>query len=332
MTTKVAINGFGRIGRLVLRAGLKEKDLEFVAINDLGDTKTMAYLFKHDSVHGNYEGTVEAKENSIVIDGKEIKVSCEKDPSKLPWGELGVDVVVESTGVFRKREQMEMHLKAGAKKVLLSAPAKDPVDLTIVKGVNDKDYDKEKHVIISNGSCTTNCLTPLIKVLMDNLGVKRGFMTTVHAYTNDQKILDLPHSDLRRARAAATNIIPTTTGAAKAVAQVLPEMEGKLDGIAMRVPVACGSVTDLVVEVDKETTPEEVNKMFKEAAEKELKGVLHYSEDELVSSDIVGDNHSSIFDAGQTKVLDGKLVKICSWYDNEWGYSYRMVDILKMMM
>jgi glyceraldehyde 3-phosphate dehydrogenase len=327
---RVAINGFGRIGRLVFRAGYKELDI--VAINDLGDSKTLAHLLKRDSVHGTFAANVEVKENSIVVDGKEIKLYSEKDPAQLPWGELGIDVVIESTGIFRTKEGAQKHIDAGAKKVLISAPAKGGDVPTFVKGVNEHEYQKDEHHIISNASCTTNCLAPVAKVLQDNYGIKRGFMTTVHAVTNDQRILDLPHSDLRRARSAYENIVPTTTGAAIAVGLVIPELKGKLDGIAMRVPVPDGSVVDLVVELEKEVTVEQVNELMKSAAEHHLKGVLEYSEEPLVSQDIVGNPNSSIFDSALTHVMDGNMLKIISWYDNEYGYSCRMVDMAKHMM
>jgi len=330
---KVAINGFGRIGRMVFKAGYKDKDIEFVAVNDLTDPKTLAHLLKYDSVHGNFPGKVEAKGDSIVVDGKKIKVFAEKDPSNLPWGKLKVDVVVESTGFFRTREQVKLHIDAGAKKVVLSAPGKDkdnPIK-TVVMGVNDNEITS-KDTMISNASCTTNCLAPMVKVLHENFGVKRGLMTTVHSYTGDQKILDGPHSDLRRARNAATNIIPTTTGAAKAVGLVLPALKGKLDGIALRVPTQDGSVTDLVVELDKKATAEKINAAMKKAANGELKGILQYTEDPIVSSDVVDNSYSSIFDALSTSVMDGNFVKVLSWYDNEWGYSCRMIDMLKIMM
>ncbi len=326
---KVAINGFGRIGRLVFRAGYK--DLDIVAINDLGDPAAMAHLLKHDSVHGPFQADVSANEGALVVDGKEVKFLAEKDPSNLPWGDLGVDIVVESTGIFRTAEGAKKHLDAGAKKVVISAPGKGDGIKTIVLGVNDESLE-EGDTIISNASCTTNCLAPVVKVLQDNLGIKKGFMTTIHAYTGDQRILDFPHSDLRRARAAAVNIIPTTTGAAKAVGLVIPEVKGKMDGIAMRVPVPDGSVVDLVCEVEKDTTAEAVNEMMKNAADGPLKGILRYSEEPLVSTDIVGDDHSSVFDAKMTSVMEGKLIKVVSWYDNEWGYSMRMVDLVKRLV
>ena len=329
---KVAINGFGRIGRLVFRAGINNKNINFVAVNDLTDAKTLAHLLKYDSVHGILDADIKAKGNSIVVNGKEIKIFSEKEPENLPWKKLKIDVVVESTGIFITKEGAEKHLKAGAKKVLISAPAKgdNPIK-TIVIGVNDKDYDRKKDNIISLASCTTNCLAPVVKVLNDNFGIEKGFMTTVHAYTNDQKILDLPHKDLRRARAANLSIIPTTTGAAKAVTLTIPELKGKLDGMAMRVPVADGSITDFVAVLKKEATAEEINKIFKSASEKSLKGILQYTEEPIVSIDVVGNPHSAIFDAELTKT-SGKLVKVVAWYDNEWGYSCRMVDFIEMMV
>ena len=326
----VAINGFGRIGRLVLRAGAKDKNINWVAVNDITDAKTLAHLFKYDSVHGKYNGTVEYTDDSLVIDGKKIKVLSVLDAAKYPWKELNIDVVVESTGKFTDRAGTEMHLKAGAKKVLLSAPGKG-MDLTIVMGVNDKMYDKSKHHIVSNASCTTNCLAPVVKVLNDNFGVKRGFMTTVHAYTADQKLVDAPHKDLRRSRSAAVSIIPTTTGAAKSIGEVIPELKGKLDGISLRVPIPTGSVTDLVCELEKQTTKEEINEAFKKAAG-ELKGILEYSEEPLVSVDIVTDPHSSILDSQLTNVIGGNFVKVVAWYDNEWGFSERMIDVIKLLM
>ncbi|MBI1936159.1 type I glyceraldehyde-3-phosphate dehydrogenase [Candidatus Woesearchaeota archaeon] len=325
----VAINGFGRIGRLVLRAGAKDRNINWVAVNDVTDSKTLAHLFKFDSAHGRYEGTVEHTEDSLIIDGKKIKVLSVLDSSKYPWKELGIDVVVESTGKFTDRQGCEAHLKAGAKKVLISAPGKG-IDLTIVMGVNEKMYDKSKHHIVSNASCTTNCLAPVVKILHDNFVVKRGFMTTVHAYTADQKLVDAPHKDLRRARSAAVSIIPTTTGAAKSVGEVIPELKGKLDGISLRVPVPTGSVTDFVCELEKSTTKEELNKVFKESAEK-MKGIFEYSEEPLVSVDIITDPNSSILDAQLTNVIDGNFVKVVAWYDNEWGFSERMVDMVKLI-
>jgi len=329
---RVAINGFGRIGRLVFRAGMRNKKINFVAVNDLTDAKTLAHLLKYDSVHGILDAKINAKDNSIFFNGKEIRVFAEKDPEKLPWKKLNIDVVVESTGIFTTKEGAEKHLKAGAKKVLISAPAKGDNHIkTIVIGVNEKDYDKKKDNVVSLASCTTNCLAPIVKVLNDNFGVEKGFMTTVHAYTNDQKILDLPHKDLRRARAANLSIIPTTTGAAKSVAETIPELKGKLDGMAMRVPVADGSITDFVAVLKKEATAEEINRVFKSAAEKSLKGILQYTEEPIVSIDVVGNPHSAIFDAELTKT-SGKLVKVIAWYDNEWGYSCRMIDFIEMMV
>jgi glyceraldehyde 3-phosphate dehydrogenase len=325
---KVGINGFGRIGRNVFRAALQKNDLDFVAVNDLTDSATLAHLLKYDSVHGRFEGTVEAKEGAIVVNGKEIKVLAEKDPASLPWKELGVDIVIESTGRFTDAEKAGAHLKGGAKKVIISAPAKGE-DITIVMGVNENSYDPEKHNIISNASCTTNCLAPLVKVLHDRFKVRRGLMTTVHSYTNDQQILDLPHKDLRRARAAAMSIIPTTTGAAKAVTLVLPELKGRLNGFAMRVPTPNVSVVDFVAELERAVTVEEVNAGLKEAAENELKGILAYSDEPLVSRDYNGDSHSSIVDGLSTMVVDGSMVKVVAWYDNEWGYSCRVVDLAR---
>ena len=330
MATKVGINGFGRIGRLVLRAMQQNDKFEVVQINDITDAATLAHLLKYDSVHGKFDGEVSVSGETLVVNGKTIKVSAERDPGNLPWKELAVEGVVESTGVFRKKEQIAKHLAAGAKKVVLTVPAKDEIDATIVLGVND-DYLKDEHQIVSNASCTTNCLAPIVKVLNDKFGLVRGVMTTVHAYTNDQKILDLPHSDLRRARAAAMSIIPTTTGAAKAVGKVIPELNGKLDGMAMRVPTFDGSVVDLVAELKTSTTKEEINAAMKAAAEGSMKGILEYTEDPIVSIDIIGNPHSSIFDALSTMVLKGKMVKVISWYDNEWGYSSRVVDLLGKM-
>ncbi|MEK6892477.1 MAG: type I glyceraldehyde-3-phosphate dehydrogenase [Nanoarchaeota archaeon] len=326
----VAINGFGRIGRLVLRAGMKDKSINWVAVNDVTDSKTLAHLFKYDSVHGKYNGTVEHTDDSLIIDGRKIKVLSVLDAAKYPWKELNIDVVVESTGKFTDRAGTEQHLKAGAKKVLLSAPGKG-MDLTIVMGVNDSMYDHNIHHLVSNASCTTNCLAPIVKVLNDSFGVKRGFMTTVHAYTADQKLVDAPHKDLRRSRSAAVSIIPTTTGAAKSIGEVIPELKGKLDGISLRVPIPTGSVTDLVCELEKQTTKEEINEAFKKAAEK-LKGILEYSEEPLVSVDIVTDPHSSILDSQLTNVIGGNFVKVVAWYDNEWGFSERMIDVIKLLM
>ncbi len=327
---RVAINGFGRIGRMVFRAGYKDRKIQFVAFNDLTDVKTLAHLLKYDSVHGRFSGKVEYDDENIIVDGKKIVVFSEKDPSKLPWKQLKVDIVVESTGFFLTRELVSQHLEAGARKVLLSAPAKDADIKTIVLGVNEAVYDRRNDAIISNASCTTNCLAPMVKVLNDNFGIRRGFMTTVHGYTADQRLHDAPHKDLRRARSAAINIIPTTTGAAKTVGKVITELSGKLDGIAIRVPVIDGSVTDFVCELEKEVIAEDINRVFKEAAKK-LKGTLEYTEDPIVSTDIIGNPNSCIFDALSTKVIEGNLVKVLGWYDNEWGYSCRMIDLLKMM-
>ncbi len=331
--TKVAINGFGRIGRLTLRASLNKSDIEVVAVNDLTDSKTLAHLLKYDSVHGKFPGTVEVSGEDLLVNGKKIKVFSEKDPGNLPWKEHGVEVVVESTGVFRTREKISLHLKAGAKKVVLCVPSKsaDDVDATVVLGVNDQDI-KPEHEIYSNASCTTNCLAPFAKVLNDKFGIKRGLMNTIHSYTNDQIILDAPHADLRRARAAAMSIIPTTTGAAKAVGLVIPELKGKLDGFAMRVPTPDGSVVDLTAELEKETTKEELNAAMKEAAESHMKGILEYCEDPIVSTDVIGNPNSSVFDAGMTQVMDGKFVKVLSWYDNEYGYSNRVVDLVSKIV
>ncbi len=328
MTIKVGINGFGRIGRNVYRVIAKESNLEVVAINDLTDSKTLSILLKYDSVHGKFDGTVDATDNALVVNGKALTLFKERDPAKLPWGDLGVDVVVESTGIFTKRSDCEKHLQAGAKKVVLSAPSKEKLDATIVYGINTGDL-KPEHKIISNASCTTNCLAPLAKTINDNFGIEKGLMTTIHAYTNDQRVTDLMHSDLRRARAAAINIIPTTTGAAKAIGEVIPELKGKLDGMAMRVPVVNGSVTDLVVSVKKEVSIEDVNSAMKDASDNHLKGILEYCEDPIVSSDIIGNEHSCIFDVRSTYVTGGNLIKVIGWYDNEWGYSNRMVDLIQ---
>jgi glyceraldehyde 3-phosphate dehydrogenase len=328
MAVKIGINGFGRIGRTVFRAALNNPNVEVVAVNDLTDANTLAHLLKYDSVHGTLNAEVSVNGNNIVVNGKEIVVKAERDPAQLAWDELGVDIVVESTGRFRNREDAAKHLEAGAKKVIISAPAKNE-DITIVMGVNQDKYDPANHHIISNASCTTNCLAPFAKVLHEKFGIVRGMMTTVHSYTNDQQILDLPHKDLRRARAAAESIIPTTTGAAKAVALVLPELKGKLNGMAMRVPTPNVSVVDLVAELEKEVTVEEVNAALKEAAEGELKGILAYSEEPLVSRDYNGSTASSTIDALSTMVLEGKMVKVVSWYDNETGYSHRIVDLVE---
>ncbi|MFB6818213.1 type I glyceraldehyde-3-phosphate dehydrogenase [Streptomyces sp. NPDC056347] len=328
MTIRVGINGFGRIGRNYFRALLEQgADIEIVAVNDLGDTATTAHLLKYDTILGRLKAEVSHTADTITVDGHTIKVLSERDPADIPWGELGVDIVVESTGIFTKKADAEKHLAGGAKKVLISAPAKGE-DITIVMGVNQDQYDAAAHHVISNASCTTNCVAPMAKVLDENFGIAKGLMTTVHAYTNDQRILDFPHSDLRRARAAAANIIPTTTGAAKATALVLPQLKGKLDGIAMRVPVPTGSATDLVVELEREVTRDEVNAAFKKASEDgDLKGILFYTEDPIVSSDIVSDPASCTFDSSLTMVQDGTSVKVLGWYDNEWGYSNRLVDL-----
>jgi glyceraldehyde 3-phosphate dehydrogenase len=329
MAVKVGINGFGRIGRNVFRAAkAANADIDFVAVNDLVDTATMAHLLKYDSILGRYPGGVEVEGDTIVADGDELKVLSERDPAALPWGDLGVDVVIESTGFFTARADAAKHLEAGAKKVIISAPAKEP-DVTVALGVNfDRDYDPESHHVISNASCTTNCLAPLAKVLNNSFGIEQGLMTTIHAYTADQRLQDMPHKDLRRARAAALNLIPTTTGAAKAVGLVLPELNGKLNGFAMRAPVPTGSVVDLTFDTPNPVDADQVNAAVKEAAEGPMQGILSYTEDPIVSTDIVGDPHSSIFDSAQTMVIgDGKLVKAVSWYDNEWGYSNRCVEL-----
>lgn len=325
---KVAINGFGRIGRMSFRAMLAHPELDIVAINDLTDAKTLAYLFKYDSVHENFDGEVHADGDCLVVNGKKVKIYAERDPQNLPWKELGVDIVVESTGLFKKREQMMKHINAGAKKVILTVPAgkADDVDATVVMGVNDSVLTKDT-MLVSNASCTTNCLAPVAKVLNDKFGIKRGLMNTVHSYTNDQKILDQPHSDLRRARAAAVSIIPTSSGAAKAVGLVIPELMGKLDGFAMRVPTPDGSVVDLTAELNCNVTKEEINAAIKEAAEGPMKGVLQYVDEPIVSIDIIDNTHSSIFDSLLTQVMDGNFVKIVSWYDNEKGYSTRVGDL-----
>jgi glyceraldehyde 3-phosphate dehydrogenase len=331
MAVKVGINGFGRIGRNIMRAALGDKDIDFVAVNDLTSAKTLAHLFKYDSVLGNIHARVEAKGDSISVDGDEFKVLSMRDPAQLPWKSLGVDVVFESTGLFTGRDDAAKHLAAGAKRVVITAPAKGP-DITVVLGVNEDKYDPAKHQIISNASCTTNCLAPLAKVLHQCFGIKKGWMTTIHSYTNDQNLLDLPHKDLRRARAAALSMIPTTTGAAAAVGEVLPELKGRLDGFAMRVPTPNVSVVDLAALVDKKTTADEVNAKLKEAADGPLKGFLGVTTDELVSIDFKGNPISSIVDAAYTKVMDGDFVKVLSWYDNEWGYSNRCVDLLRLLV
>jgi glyceraldehyde 3-phosphate dehydrogenase len=331
MPIRVAINGFGRIGRNVLRAAKQAgaTDIDFVAVNDLTDTRTLGHLLRHDSVHRHYPGTVETRENALVIDGDEVRVFAEKDPAALPWGDLGVDIVIESTGRFTSRDDAAKHLQGGARKVIISAPAKNE-DITIVLGVNEDKYDHASHHVVSNASCTTNCLAPVVKVLLDEFGFRRGMVTTVHAYTNDQNILDLPHKDLRRARAAGMSIIPTTTGAAKATSLVIPEVKGKIDGVAMRVPTPDVSIVDLVAELDREVTAAQVNDAFRAAAEGRMKGILGYEEEELVSVDYTGNPHSSIVDAPSTNIVSG-LVKVMSWYDNEWGYSCRCVDLARFM-
>jgi glyceraldehyde 3-phosphate dehydrogenase len=327
---KVAINGFGRIGRLTLKAALNKENIEIVAVNDLTDSKTLAHLLKYDSIHGKFPGSVLADGNDLVVNDHKIKVFSEKDPAGLPWKELGVDVVVESTGVFRDRENISKHLQAGAAKVVLCVPSKtaSDVDATVVLGVNEGDLKPEQQ-IFSNASCTTNCLAPVVKVLNDSFGFKKGLMNTIHSYTNDQIILDAPHKDLRRARAAALSIIPTTTGAAKAVGLVIPEMKGKVDGYAMRVPTPDGSVVDLTCELEKEVTKEDINNAMKQAAEGPMKGILEYCNEPIVSADIVGNTHSSVFDSLLTQVIDGKFVKVVSWYDNEFGYANRVVDMVE---
>jgi glyceraldehyde 3-phosphate dehydrogenase len=331
MAIRVAINGFGRIGRNVLRAAKEAGDgsIEFVAVNDLTDTETLAHLLRYDSVHRRYPGSVEAKDEALVVDGSEIRVLSEKDPAQLPWGDLGVDIVIESTGRFTSRADAAKHLDAGAKKVIISAPAKNE-DITVVLGVNEDKYDPASHHVVSNASCTTNCLAPVVRVLLDEFGFKRGIMTTIHSYTNDQSILDLPHKDLRRARAAAVSIIPTTTGAAKATGLVLPEVKGRIDGMAMRVPTPNVSLVDLTAELERDASVEEVNDALRSASEGRLKGILGYEESPLVSVDFIGNPHSSIVDALSTSVVAG-LVKVIAWYDNEWGYSQRCADLARYM-
>jgi glyceraldehyde 3-phosphate dehydrogenase len=333
MAVKVGINGFGRIGRNLFRAAhAAGSDLEIVAVNDITDTTTLAHLLKYDSILGRFPGRVEAGDDAIEVDGSAIMVLAERDPAALPWTDLGVEVVIESTGLFTGRDDAAKHLEAGARKVIITAPAKDP-DVTVALGVNfDQAYDPDSHHIISNASCTTNCLAPFAKVINDAVGIERGLMTTIHAYTADQRLQDLPHKDLRRARAAALNLIPTTTGAAKAVGLVLPELDGKLNGIAVRAPVATGSVVDLVCEVSQDTTAGEINAAAKDAAEGPMAGILAYTEDPIVSTDIVTDPHSSIFDAGQTMVIEGRMVKAVAWYDNEWGYSNRCVELAEKVL
>ncbi|MFH1227768.1 MAG: type I glyceraldehyde-3-phosphate dehydrogenase [Planctomycetota bacterium] len=327
MGIRIAINGFGRIGRHVFKAMSKRPEFEVVVINDLSDAKTLAHLLKYDSIYGRFDGTISVKEGAFIVNGKEIKVIAERDPSKLPWGQNNVDFVVESTGVFTKRSDLEKHLAAGAKKVVLTAPPKEPVDAVVVMGVNE-DKLKKEHKIFSNASCTTNCLAPLVKIINDNFGITRGLMTTIHAYTNDQSVTDLIHKDLRRARAAAININPTSTGAAKAIGEVIPELVGKLNGVAIRVPVPTGSLVDLVIDVKKDATPADINKLFKSAAEGRMKGILEYTEDPIVSTDIIGNTHSCVFDSLLTMVIDKNQVKVFGWYDNEWAYSYRIADII----
>ena len=327
MAVRVGINGFGRIGRNVLRASLDKKELEFVAVNDLTDARTLAHLMKYDSVHGRFDAQVEAGEDFISVNGKRIAITAIRDPGQLPWKELGVELVVESTGRFRDRANASRHLEAGAKRVVISAPAKDP-DVTLVLGVNEGDYDPKNHHILSMGSCTTNCLAPIAKILSDEFGVEYGLMTTIHAYTNDQVILDFPHSDLRRARAAGMSMIPTTTGAATALSWVIPELRGKMDGMAIRVPIPNVSVVDLAARLKTETTVEEVNATFQRYAQGKMRGILNYSEEPLVSIDFNGDPHSSTVDGLSTKVIGGKMVKVISWYDNEWGFSKRMGEFL----
>ncbi len=331
MPIRIAINGFGRIGRLVFRAGYKNKNFDFVAVNDITDAKTLAHLLKYDSVHGTMESQISAKSDSIVVDGKEIKAFSIKDPELLPWKDLDVDVVIESTGKFTDRAGAEKHIRAGAKKVVISAPAKDP-DVTFVLGVNEEVYKKDVHRIISMGSCTTNCLAPIVKILQKEFGIEYGLMTTIHAYTNDQALLDEPHRDLRRARAAALSMIPTTTGAARAMSEVIPELKGKLDGIAIRVPTPNVSLLDFVCLVSRETTREEVNGKFREYAEGPMKGILYCSDEPLVSSDFNGSPYSSIVDMENTNVIGGRLVKVLAWYDNEWGFSNRMCELVEYIM
>jgi glyceraldehyde 3-phosphate dehydrogenase len=332
MAIRIAINGFGRIGRLVYRGLAKDSRFEVVALNDITDAKTLAHLLKYDSTHGRFAGTVSLAEDGFLVNGKKLRVLAEKDPTKLPWKEMNVDIVLESTGAkaFRDRKGIQQHIDAGAKKVLLTVPSKDEIDATIVFGVNDHAL-KPEHKLVSNASCTTNCIAPMAKILNDSFGLEYGFMTTVHSYTNDQRVLDAPHSDLRRARTAAGNIIPTTTGAARTVGKILPELKGKLDGMSLRVPTADGSITDLVATLSRDATVAEVNAAYKAAAAGPMKGVLEYTEDEIVSSDIVGNPHSCIFDAMSTMMLGKRLVKVFGWYDNEWGYSMRCVDLLARM-
>jgi glyceraldehyde 3-phosphate dehydrogenase len=337
MMANIAINGFGRIGRCFLRAAMSDKEFSnianIVAINDLTDAKTLAHLFKYDSTFGRYEGRVEAKDNEILVDEQRIKVISEKDPLKLPWKDLKIDIVIESTGKFNDAKEAKKHITAGAKKVIISAPAKSP-DVTVLIGINDNLYDNKKHDVISMASCTTNCLAPLLKTINDKFGIDKGYMTTCHAYTNDQRILDLPHKDLRRARAAMMSIIPTSTGAAKAIGTVIPELNGKMDGMALRVPVSNGSIVDVVLTLQKEVTKEQINQALKDSSESELKGIMAYTEEPLVSSDIIGESHSSIVDGLSTMVLGTKnnLVKVMSWYDNEWSFACRLIDLVKFVL
>ena len=331
MAIKVGINGFGRIGRMVFKIMVERGGFDVVAINDLTDAKTLAHLLKYDSTHGRFKGDVKAKDKSIVVNGKEIDILSIKDPTHLPWKKEGAKVVIESTGAFREREKIALHLKAGAEKVILTVPAKDEIDNMIVLGVNEKAL-KDSDKIVSNASCTTNCLAPMVKILNDTFGVEKGLMTTVHAYTNDQRILDFPHKDLRRARAAAENIIPRTTGAAKAVGKIILELNGKINGMAIRVPVKCGSIIDFVAVLKKKASVDEINEAFKEAASGPMKGILEYTEDAIVSSDIIGSSYSCIFDAKSTMVITDNLVKVIGWYDNEWGYSSRVVDLIGLLV
>jgi glyceraldehyde 3-phosphate dehydrogenase len=333
MALKAAINGFGRIGRNIFRAAHAQgADIDWVGVNDITDTKTLAHLLRYDSNYGRFDGTVEATADAIVVDGKELKVFAERDPAKLPWGEHGVEVVIESTGLFTDRESAAKHLDAGARKVIISAPASGP-DVTLALGVNFSAYDRDSHQVISNASCTTNCLAPVAKVLNDELGIERGLMTTIHAYTADQNLQDGPHKDLRRARAAAANLVPTSTGAAKAIGLVIPELDGKLNGTSVRAPIPTGSLTDLVCAVKRGTSVDEVNSIFREKADTgDLSGILAYTDDPIVSTDIVRSPYSAIFDAGMTMVIDGTLVKVCAWYDNEWGYSNRCVELAQKVL
>ena len=331
MSIKVGINGFGRIGRNVLRIGVERKGLEFVGINDITDAKTLAHLFKYDSIFGSYKGEVKSENSHVVIDGKKIRVFSEKEPARIPWEDVSAQVVVEASGLFTSREAASKHLHGTVKKVIITAPAKGEVDLTTVLGINENQYDHSKHHVLSNASCTTNCFAMLVKVLHENFRIKRGEMSTIHSYTNDQRILDAPHKDLRRARAAALSIIPTSTGAAKAIELIFPELKGKLSSVAMRIPTSDVSLVDFSCEVEKVTTAGEVNRRFKEASERELKGYLRYVDEELVSVDFVGDTHSGIFDSSLTSVVDGTLVKVLGWYDNEYGYSSRVVDLIELI-